>query len=90
MRYILREPTIEAIQYTGDNYKDVCKFVGYEPLSPINPEPPTMPIIIDTPYGITTACKGDYIVYDHSGKHFIRSPKLFEKSYKPLTEKETI
>ena len=81
MKYRKKPVIIEAIQYTGDNYKEICDFVGKELMkSMINPSE----ILIETLEGYHIASVNDFIIKGVKGEHYPCKPDIFGKTYEKI------
>lgn len=78
MKYRKKPVEIEAVQYTGDNFKEVCEFVG-KILNMTDSEQNY--IIIETLEGDMTASVGDFIIKGVHGEFYPCKPDIFEKTY---------
>jgi hypothetical protein len=90
-KYIKRPVVIEAIQYTGDNLREVLDFTGKHPdwskwfdsfeqyQDHVNNDSKIFKII--TLEGTMNALPGDYIIRGVNGEHYPCKPDIFEKTY---------
>lgn len=76
--YRKRPIEIKAIQWTGDNYVDVCIFMGRTALREDNY------IIIETLDGKMKASIGDYIIKGIENEFYPCKPDIFEKTYEKV------
>ena len=83
MKYRKKPLEIEAIQYTGDNYKEVCDFVGKELKTPLIQYEPGE-LIIETLEGNMIASVNDYIIKGLRGEFYPCKPDIFDKSYESV------
>lgn len=83
MKYRKKPVVIEAIQYTGDNYKEVCDFVGKELRTPLIQYEPGE-LIIETLEGNMIASVNDYIIKGIHGEFYPCKPDIFDKSYESI------
>lgn len=87
MKYRKKPVEIEAIQWTGDNYDEICKFVG-KPLAfsamPRDNSHPRMEI--DTLEGKMTATVNDYIIKGVKGEFYPCKPDIFLQTYEEVKE----
>lgn len=76
---------VEAIQYNGNNYEEICNFIGeenvYEPMIKYKPEE----LIVATSKGSTIISKGDFIIKDIDGVNTCNG-QVFKDLYEPITE----
>lgn len=90
-KYRKKPVTIEAIQYTGTNGKQVEKFangkvyeIGYAHLTT---DPPNLPFLqVDTLEGRMTGSVGDFIIRGVNGEFYPCKPDIFEKTYEKVNE----
>lgn len=85
MKYRKKPVIIDAIQYTGGNYKEVCEFVGKELKRPLIRYTPSE-IIIETLEGNHIARAGDFIIRGVHGEFYPCKPDIFEKTYELVGE----
>lgn len=76
--YRKRPVEVEAIQWTGDNYVDVCIFMSRTALREDNY------IIIETFEGKVKASIGDYIIKGINNEFYPCKPDIFEKTYEKV------
>ena len=84
-KYIKKPVVIEAIQYTGDNYKEICDFVGKKLRKPLIQYEPHE-IIIETLEGNHIAKVNDYIIRGIHGEYYPCKPDIFDKTYEIVNE----
>lgn len=86
MKYKKKPVIIDAIQWDGNNYEEICEFVGmrlkYNTIEISNDQPSKLHI--PTLEGIITASVGDYIIKGIQGEFYPCKPDIFEKTYEPL------
>lgn len=85
-KYRKKPVVIEAIQFTGDNWREVADWINN-----INPEQYTTlhfakngritGIIIKTPEGEMLTSIGDYVIKGINGEFYPCKPDIFEKTY---------
>lgn len=87
--YVHRGTTVEAIQWTGDNWDEVQEFLdvpkwgrGATQLR----DPDKRPVLVKTPDGSRPAHIGDYIVLVSPMTFVPVSRTTFEKIYEPAEE----
>ena len=85
MKYRKKPVIIEAIQYTGDNYKEICDFVGKELRKPMI-QYDTSEIIIETLEGNHICSKGDFVIKGVNGEFYPCKPDIFAKTYDAVEE----
>lgn len=82
-KYVKKPVVIEAIQYTGDNYLEICDFC--DKILPSLPKP-NADIIIETLEGNHNAIAGDYIIKGVKGEFYPCKPDIFEMTYEGVNE----
>lgn len=80
MRYKKKPVVVEAIQWNGDNRKEVFDFC---PLSyfTYNPETDSLDLKIKTLEGHMIATEGDFIIKGVKGEYYPCKPDIFEITY---------
>lgn len=79
MKYRKKPVVIEAIQWTGENYNQVCKFVGKR--LDIATGHNDVGLMIRTLEGTMFASQGDYIIRGIKGEYYPCKPDIFEETY---------
>lgn len=79
MKYRKIPIVIEAIQWTGDNYEEVCEFVGKR--LDIATGYNDVGLMIRTLEGTMFASQGDYIIRGIKGEYYPCKPDIFEETY---------
>lgn len=80
-KYRKRPVTVEAIQWTGNNYKDVRRFAG----NSVSPFYRTGgPLLIWTLKGNMIAATGDYIIKGIRGELYPCKPEIFRETYEEV------
>lgn len=79
MKYKKKPVIVEAIQWTGDNTKEILDFC------PIAIERKTY-LCIPTLEGNHLADKGDFIIKGVKGEFYPCKPDIFEKTYEEVQE----
>ncbi|WP_163530980.1 hypothetical protein [Halobacillus ihumii] len=87
MKYRKKPVVIEAVQWKGDNWNDICDFVGI----PTNGQGKfgangEMEIAIWTLEGEMTASIGDYIIKGVQGEFYPCKPDIFESTYDSIEQ----
>ena len=77
-KYRKKPIEIEAIQYTGENAKEVINFVN----SNIKVE--DVDLIINTLEGDMTISNGDFVIKGVNGEFYPCKPDIFEKTYEKV------
>lgn len=86
-KYRKKPVVIEAIQWTGNNWNDVCQFIPV-PETAIGEEFPAddhFNIYIDTLEGRMTCSTGDYIIKGVEGEFYPCKPDIFHKTYQEVS-----
>lgn len=76
-RYRKKPVTIEAVQWTGDNISEICKFTHKD----INHLLCSGHLYIKTPEGFHRAAVGDYIIKGVKGEFYPCKPDVFAQTY---------
>jgi hypothetical protein len=84
MKYRKKPSIIEAIQFTGDNYKDCHFFIGG--LQGRNYDPTLNYPNIRTLEGVMRISVGDYIIKGVDGEFYPCKPDIFNKTYEKVEE----
>ena len=79
-RYIKKPAEVEAIQWTGKNYVDICLFMGREALTSSD----CSEIIIYTIEDVMKAGIGDYIIKSIDGEFSTCIESVFNEMYKEV------
>lgn len=84
MKYRKKPVVIEAIQWTGHNISDICKFT-HKDVSHllVNGQ-----LYITTLEGYLHASVGDYIIKGVQGEFYPCKPDIFEQTYELAGEQE--
>ena len=76
-KYVKRPVVIEAVQWTGKNISEICKFTGMDVAHLlIGGE-----LYIATLEGTMKANDGDYIIRGVNGEYYPCKPDIFEATY---------
>ena len=87
MKYRKKPVVVEAIQWTGDNYDEICKFVGKPLVFNAEPRDNSQPrLAIDTLEGEMTATVNDYIIKGVKGEFYPCKPDIFLQTYEEVKE----
>ena len=79
--YIKRPVKIQALQFTGNNYDEVCEFVGETLDTLVNSQNNIVSIFMYTLEGRKIANIGDYVIkYVEGGVSFCK-PNIFNMTY---------
>jgi hypothetical protein len=79
-KYRKKPVVIEAVQWSGDNFKEVGNFIEGDHKN--FPKPRV--VIIPTLEGEMTASEGDFIIKGVNGEVYPCKPDIFEKTYVPV------
>lgn len=80
MKYRKKPVVIEAIQWTGDNAREVVTFCGYG----LKYDPDRRVLFIPTLEGTHEASAGDWIICGVKGEHYPCKPDIFAATYEPV------
>lgn len=83
MKYRKKPVTIEAIQWTGNNFYDIDRFVNIDGLAHSLGEDV---LYIPTLEGTMKADKGDYIIKGIYGEFYPCKPDIFKETYEEVNE----
>ncbi len=78
-KYITVPVTIEAVQWTGNNYADIFQFIGANDHSYTRGE-----LVIHTLEGDMKASINDYIIKGLRGEFYPCKPDVFVQKYKEV------
>lgn len=81
MKYRKKPVVIEAIQWTGENLKEILEFANSSYLDKDN-----YTLKIDTLEGTMTADRGDYIIKGVNGEFYPCKEDIFNKTYEIVKE----
>lgn len=76
MKFQKKPVTIEAVQFTGDNFERIANFMG-RTFDPANEEIPTLE-------GNLKAETGDWIIKGVKGEFYPCKPDIFAMTYDPV------
>ena len=83
--YRKRPVTVRAVKWTGDNFDEICEFVGYFNYDLLPPKSGNYPdLIIHTLEGKMHAEVGDYIIQGVHGEHYPCKPDIFSETYEVM------
>ena len=83
MKFRKKPVVIEAVQYTGSNLAEICKFMK-KPYQQIYNTDGTLSI--ETLEGTMKANPFDYIIKGINGEFYPCKPGIFNKTYEPVEE----
>lgn len=90
MKFRKKPVVIEAIQWTGDNYVEVNKFVAnYTPVALPRYEEPKV-IVIVTLEGEMKCRPGSWIIKGVEDEFYPCKPDIFEKTYEAVEEERAL
>jgi hypothetical protein len=81
-RFRKKPIVIEAIQWTGDNYYEICEFCD----TLLNARFETVQLIIPTLEGDHIADKNDWIIKGINNEFYPCKPDIFAKTYDEVLE----
>lgn len=84
-RYRKKPIVIEAIQFTGENYRAVVNFMGI-PIGFKTDSENKCHFDMCTPEGIMTVDEGDYIIKGIKGEFYPCKPDIFDETYEEVKE----
>ena len=79
-KYKKKPVVIEAIRFTGSNYKEIREFIEKNTLCS------DLSIVIPTLEGDMVAQKGDYIIKGVHGEFYPCKPDIFNETYEVVSE----
>lgn len=85
-RYKTKPCEIEAIQFIGNNLKEIEDYAGRKCTSASFRSSDCIGITIETLEGNMHASVGDYIIKELRGEFYPCKPDVFEKKYEIITE----
>ena len=86
MSFYRKKPVIiEAIEWNGNNLKEIINFAGDKLIIDYNNKPG---IFIDTLEGSMKVSINDYIIKGVNGEFYPCKPDIFEKTYERVEDKE--
>jgi hypothetical protein len=90
-KYRKKPVVIEAVQWTGDNFKKIQEMLKEADEKRVimphpNEDKEVQSLLIVTLEGEMRADKGDYIIKGVKGEIYPCKPDIFEKTYEPVEE----
>ena len=82
MKYRKKPVVIEAMQWNGKNYLDLCVFAGCDVISAGNSDE----LIVHTLEGNMIASLNDYIIKGVQGEFYPCKPDIFEQTYEVVND----
>ena len=79
-KYVKKPIEVEAVQWTGDNAKEVQEFTKWHACQNIYGKS----MIIETLEGDMEASTGDYIIKGVNGEFYPCNPDIFKKTYEEI------
>lgn len=85
MKFRKKPVVIEAVQFNGNNRREVLSFVypGMSEDGLRGAEIMRLPVVISTLEGDMTASPGDWIIKGVKGEFYPCKPDIFEATYEP-------
>lgn len=84
MKYRKRPVVVEAVQFTGNNFDEVCEFMKVPLLPPRSFG--LDKLVIHTLEGRMEAQPNDYIIKGVKGEFYPCKPDIFEQTYERVDE----
>ncbi|MCT8138636.1 hypothetical protein H1D32_13330 [Anaerobacillus sp. CMMVII] len=84
MKYRKKPVVIEALQWLGHNWNEMCDFIPVPDAAVGHLEGEEMLIKIKTLEGEMTANMNDYIIKGVNGEFYPCKPDIFEKTYEKV------
>lgn len=82
--FVKKPVEVQAVQWTGDNYDEICNFIGCHPTFLHGSFGPY--IIIKTLEGDHHALVNDWIIRGIKGEFYPCKPDIFEQTYEEVTK----
>lgn len=89
MRYRKKPVVVEAVQWLGDNQKEIrqfCPLALFEVQSDPAANVSRVLLKVPTLEGDHYASKGDYIIKGIQGEFYPCRPRIFKQTYEPVEE----
>ena len=86
MKYVKKPVIIEAVQWNGDNFLELDKFMKYGRDFKVIPSKPYDNVYIFTLEGTHQASVGDFIIKGIKGEFYPCKPDIFELTYNKIDE----
>lgn len=83
MKFRKKPIVIEAIQWTGDNFEEINKFMDYRGIDDTEGEEV---LLIETLEGPHRASKSDWIIKGFKGEFYPCKPDIFKETYEKVEE----
>lgn len=82
MKYRKKPVVVEAVQWTGDNYDEICNFIGKKVrVRKYTDDEKPVTLIIETLEGDHLASIDDYIIKGVHGEFYPCKSDIFKKTY---------
>ena len=85
--YRKRPVTVEAIRYTGKNFKRIRNWIGSH-CATLMITKPTLPIVIMTLEGHMLCRVGDWVIKGIHGEFYPCKNEIFKKTYERVRERD--
>ena len=86
MKYVKKPVIIEAVQWNGDNFLELDKFMKHGRDFKVIPSKPYDNVYIFTLEGTHQASVGDFIIKGIKGEFYPCKPDIFELTYNKMDE----
>lgn len=86
-KFVKKPVEIEAIQFTGDNYKEIREFTKANSVAVWDGQVVTH-LLINTLEGAMKAQVNDWIIRGVKGEYYPCKPDIFEATYDPVPQPE--
>lgn len=83
-QYRKRPVVIRAVQWTGDNFDEICEFVKDQPVTLYKNDFGFTRLVIETLEGDMRAEVGDYIIQGVHGEYYPCKPNIFAETYEEI------
>ena len=83
-QYRKRPIVIRAVQWTGDNFDEICEFVKDQPITLYKNDFGFIRLLIETLEGDMRAEVGDYIIRGVHGEYYPCKPNIFAETYEEV------
>lgn len=83
-QYRKRPIVIRAVQWTGDNFDEICEFVKGQPITLYKNDFGFIRLLIETLEEDICAEVGDYIICGVHGEYYPCKPDIFSETYEVI------
>jgi hypothetical protein len=90
MKFRKKPVVIDAIQWKGENWNEVCDFIPVPEIAYGRIENSEMLIEIKTLEGVMTTRINDWIIKGVNGEFYPCKPDIFEKTYEAVEQKPVL